>query len=341
MKSPFQTLFRRRSTQTERYLAVLILSYVAIVSFRNPRFASLETVFDIFHEGAPTMIMAVGVLLVLISGGVDVSFPVVAITSAYISIKAMWALGLDTIAFLIPVSMIIGTLLGFINALLIHYLRLPTLIVTLGTMSLYRGLMAVLLGTSQYPVATMPRSLINFGLTRIITIEGQANDYGLSLFFPIIVAVLALTWLLLHHTLIGREVYAMGSDPEAASRIGINMLRTRMFVYGYTGAMAGLAGLIYYAAMQNVDPVALSGFELMVIAAVVIGGAKLTGGEGTLLGTLLGVLLFQLFQSTLVQLGLASTWSSFFFGAVLLVSLTVIYVRQRRADQQNLVFRVV
>ncbi len=341
MKSPFRALFNRPSTQTERYLSILILIYVTIVSFRNPRFASLETVFDIIHEGVPTMIMAVGVLMVLVSGGVDVSFPVVGITSAYIAIKAMWAIGVDSIAFLIPVAMLIGTLLGIINALLIHYLRLPTLIVTLGTMSVYRGSMAVLLGTSQYPVATMPTSLVEFGLTNLVSFEGQSNSYGLSIFFPIVVAVLALTWFLLNHTLIGRQVYAMGSDPEAASRIGINMLVTRIFIYGYTGAMAGLAGVVYFAAMQNVDPVALSGFELMVIAAVVIGGAKLTGGEGTLLGTLLGVLLFQLFQSTLVQLGLASTWSSFFFGAVLLVSLTMIYVRQRRTDQRNLVFRVV
>ena len=329
MKSPFRALFNRPSTQTERYLSILILIYVTIVSFRNPRFASLETVFDIIHEGVPTMIMAVGVLMVLVSGGVDVSFPVVGITSAYIAIKAMWAIGVDSIAFLIPVAM------------LIHYLQLPTLIVTLGTMSVYRGSMAVLLGTSQYPVATMPTSLVEFGLTNLVSFEGQSNSYGLSIFFPIVVAVLALTWFLLNHTLIGRQVYAMGSDPEAASRIGINMLVTRIFIYGYTGAMAGLAGVVYFAAMQNVDPVALSGFELMVIAAVVIGGAKLTGGEGTLLGTLLGVLLFQLFQSTLVQLGLASTWSSFFFGAVLLVSLTMIYVRQRRTDQRNLVFRVV
>lgn len=340
MTSPFRTVFQRRSTTVERYLTALIVAYAAIVTFQNPRFASLETVFDVIHEGSPTMILAVGVVLVLVSGGIDVSFPAVAICSAYISIKLMWAFGLDTMAFMIPVSILVGTILGAINALLIHFLRLPTLIVTLGTMSVYRGLMAVTLGTSQYPVATMPASLAAFGLTDIVTIEGEAGSYGLSIFFPIVVAVIALTWFLLYHTMIGRSVFAMGSDPEAASRIGINMLRTRLFVYGYVGALAGIAGLIYFAAMQNVDPVALSGFELMVIAAVVIGGAKLTGGEGTLLGTVLGVLLFQLFQSTLVQLGLASTWAAFFFGAVLLASLAMIYLRQRRSDQRNLVFRI-
>lgn len=340
MRSPFQAVFRRRSTQVERYLTVLIIAYAAIVTFQNPRFASIETVFDIIHEGAPTMILAIGVLLVLVSGGIDVSFPAVAITSAYISIKLMWAFGLDTMAFMLPASILIGTALGLINAVLIHYLQLPTLIVTLGTMSVYRGLMAVTLGTSQYPVATMPKSLAGFGLTKLLMIEGEGGSYGLSIFFPIVVVLLVLTWFLLYHTMIGRSVFAMGSDAEAASRIGIDMLRTRLFVYGYTGTLAGVAGLIYFAAMQNVDPVALSGFELMVIAAVVIGGAKLTGGEGTLLGTFLGVLLFQLFQSTLVQLGLASTWASFFFGAVLLVSLAMIYIRQRRADQRNLVFRV-
>ncbi|HML51581.1 MAG TPA: ABC transporter permease [Propionicimonas sp.] len=340
MKSPFRAVFHRRSTPVERYLTLLIIGYAILVTSQNPRFFSLETVFDLVHEGAPTMILAVGVLLVLVSGGIDVSFPVVAITSAYMSIKLMWAFGLDTMAFMLPVSILFGTILGLINALLIHFLRLPTLIVTLGTMAVYRGLMAVLLGTSQYPVAQMPKSLAEFGLLDIVSVTRPEGVYGLSIFLPIVAAVMALTWFLLYHTMIGRSVFAMGSDPEAASRIGVNILRTRLFVYGYTGALAGLAGLIYYAAVQNVDPVALSGFELMVIAAVVIGGAKLTGGEGTILGTFLGVLLFQLFQTTLVQLGLASTWASFFFGAVLLASLAMIYIRQRRADQRNLVFRV-
>ncbi len=338
MKSPFAAIFKRPSTTVERYLIVLIIAYSALVSFRNPRFASFETIFDIAHEGTPTMILAVGVLMVLISGGIDVSFPVVAIVSAYVSIKIMWAVGLDSMLFLFPVSILIGIVLGSINALLIHYLQLPTFIVTLGTMSVYRGLMAVTLGTSQYPVATMPKSLSEFGLADVITIESESGIYGLSWFLPIAILLITLTWYLLYHTMIGRSVFAIGSDAEAASRIGVNMLRTRLFVYGYVGALAGVAGLIYFSAMQNVDPVALSGFEMLVIAAVVIGGAKLTGGEGTILGTVLGVLLFQLFQSTLVQLGLASTWTAFFFGAVLLASLSMIYVRQRRADRRNLVF---
>lgn len=340
MTSPFRAVFHRRSTQVERYVTLLIIGYAILVSSQNPRFASLETVFDLVHEGSPTMILAIGVLLVLVSGGIDVSFPVVAITSAYMSIKLMWVFGLDTMAFMMPVAILFGTILGLINALLIHFLRLPTLIVTLGTMAVYRGLMAVLLGTSQYPVAQMPKSLAAFGQMKILTLQSESGVYGLSIFLLIVVGLIALTWFLLYHTMIGRSVFAMGSDPEAASRIGINMLLTRLFVYGYTGALAGIAGLVYYAAVQNVDPVALSGFELMVIAAVVIGGAKLTGGEGTILGTILGVLLFQLFQTTLVQLGLASTWASFFFGAVLLASLAMIYIRQRRADQRNLVFRV-
>ncbi|MDR1237658.1 MAG: ABC transporter permease [Propionibacteriaceae bacterium] len=340
MKSPFRSVFGRRSTQVERYLTVLIIVYSAVVGFQNPRFLSLETVFDIVHEGAPTMILAIGVLLVLISGGIDVSFPVVAICSAYVSIKLMWAFGLDALWFMIPVSIVIGLLLGLINALLIHFLKLPTLIVTLGTMSVYRGFMAITLGTSQYPVATMPKSLAEFGLANIVSVEGEGSSYGLSVFFPIVVVIFIVTWFILYHTMLGRAVFALGSDEEAASRIGVNLLRTRLFVYGYTGAIAGMAGLMYFAAMQNVDPVALQGFELMVIAAVVIGGAKLTGGEGTILGTFLGVLLFQLFQSTLVQLGLASTWASFFFGAVLLFSLAMIYYRQRKSDQRNLVFRI-
>ena len=340
MRAPFKRIFGRESTQTERYLTILIIVYSLVVTFRNPPFFSFETVFDLIHEGAPTMIMAIGVLIVLVSGGIDVSFPAVATCSGYIAMKVMWALGLDSVLFMAVVAVLIGLALGTINALLIHLLRLPTLIVTLGTQSVYRGLMAAVLGTTMYPFAIMPPSLANFGTMNLFSVTSASHTYGLSIFFPILIVIFVITWFMLYHTMPGRAIFAIGSDAEAASRIGINLLRTRLLVYGYAGALAGLAGVLYFAAMQNVNPVALQGFELMVIAAVVIGGAKLTGGEGTLLGTVLGVLLFQLFQSTLVQLGLASTWSSFFFGIVLVISLAVIYYRQRKSDQRNLVFRV-
>ena len=121
-------------------------------------------------------------------------------------------------------------------------------------------------------------------------------------------------------------------------RLGIKVLRTKLFVYSYTGALAGLMGVMYFAELKYVNPTALIGEELVIIAAVVIGGAKLTGGEGTLLGAVLGVIIFRLFDTTLVFLGLSSSWNDLFFGTVLLISLGVMYRRQRISDRKNLVF---
>jgi simple sugar transport system permease protein len=157
--------------------------------------------------------------------------------------------------------------------------------------------------------------------------------------FVIVVAVLAvLTWFLLYRTRIGRAVYALGSNAESASRIGMSLLKIQLFVYMYVGALAGVAGIVYFSNLSYINPAALIGTELAVIAAVVIGGAKLTGGEGTILGTLLGVILWQLFQNTLVHLGFDSSFNDLFFGAVLVLILGFIYSRQRKANKQALVF---
>lgn len=336
--TPFKAVMNRRATGMEKYLGAIIVAYIVIVSIKNPLFLSFETLFDMIYSGSGIMLLALGVLVVLVSGGIDVSFTAVAVVSGYISVKTMLALGVDSILVALAVAVVVGILLGAINALLIHYLKLSTLIVTLGTMSVYHGLMAVLLGTKSYSVGEMPASLVDFGSSFVLTISTDSGVYGLTAFLPIVLAVAVLTWFLLYRTMLGRSVFAVGSSEESAERLGINILRTKLFVYCYTGALAGMMGIMYFAELKYVNPTSLIGEELFIIAAVVIGGAKLTGGEGTILGAFLGVVIFRLFGSTLVFLGLSSSWNDLFFGAVLLVSLGVMYRRQRLSDRKNLVF---
>jgi simple sugar transport system permease protein len=153
---------------------------------------------------------------------------------------------------------------------------------------------------------------------------------------------MALTWFLLYRTRIGRSVFAVGSNEESASRIGINIFATRLFIYSYVGMLSALMGVMYWSRLYYINPDILYGFiELSIIAAVVIGGAKLTGGEGTILGALLGLIVYQLFTNTLVYLGLSPSWSQLFFGSVLIGMLMVIYYRQRQANKKALVFSTV
>lgn len=334
----FKKVFHRRPTTMEKYLSVIILLYIVVVGVKNPLFFNIETVFDMVRGGTGTLVLAMGVLVVLVSGGIDVSFTAVAIVSGYSTVLMMNKWGLDYLWFALIVSVLIGMILGSINGFLVNHLNIPTLIVTLGTMSVYWGLMAVILGTKDMTASEMPQSLVRFGTNDLYTFPGRTPGTGLSLFIIPAVLVMILTWFILQRTVLGRSIYALGSSEESALRLGINVYWVKIFVYSFMGALAGLMGIIYFSEIKYVNPTSLVGKELMIIAAVVVGGAKLTGGEGTILGTFLGVLLLQLFQTTLVFLGLGSAWNDFFFGGVLVISLSVMYLRQRRLDRKNLVF---
>jgi simple sugar transport system permease protein len=339
--SPFQAVMHRRATTMEKYLTAIIVVYIAVVSIKNPLFFTPETLFDMLRSGSGTMLLALGVLMVLVSGGIDVSFPAVAVVSSYLAVVTLDRTGIDNIWFAFAISIAIGTVLGIVNALLITLLRLPTLIVTLGTASVYHGLMAVLVGTDDFTTGEMPRSMLAFGdasLMKVVDAE-TGQSYSLTVFILFTVAAMIGVYFVLYRTMLGRSILAIGSNEESASRLGINIVRTKLFIYAAVGALAGLMGVILFSELKNVNPTAtLIGDELMVIAAVVIGGTKLTGGEGTILGAFLGVVMIQLFQQTLVLLGLSTLWSDVFFGTVLLSSLAVMYRRQRIADRRNLVF---
>lgn len=325
-------------TATEKFLLGIIVVYIAVVALKNPAFLSPETAFDLLRSGAGVMILALGVLVILISGGIDVSFTAIAIVAGYSSVLLSKSSGIDNLLFLMVTAVVIGSLLGSINAIIIHVYKLPTLIVTLGTASVFHGAMALMLGMKTYTRADVPQSILDFGAGRLLTVQLESSQYGLSLFIPVVIGVIVLTWFLLYRTMIGRAVFALGSNEESASRIGISLLRTRLFIYMYAGALSGLMGIIYFSSLAYVNPAALVGTELAVIAAVVIGGAKLMGGEGTILGTILGVVVWQLFQNTLVFLGLGAQYNELFFGSVLIILLGVIYYRQRQVNKRSLVF---
>lgn len=337
-RSPFSMLFNRPMTSMEKMLTAIIAVYIIAVTIRSPQFLAPGTFFDLFRSGSGFMILAIGVLIVFVSGGIDVSFAPIAIVSGYSSVLLSKALAIDNLFFILIVSIVIGSLLGSINALLIHFYKLPTLIVTLGTASVFHGGMAILLGMKTFTRADVPQSMLEFGSAQLFTFEFGSSRVGLSVFAVVVVAVLALTWFLLYRTLIGRSVFAVGSNEESASRIGMSILVTRLFVYMYVGALAGLVGIMYFSNLAYINPAALVGTELAVIAAVVIGGAKLSGGEGTIFGTVLGVVLWQLFQNTLVHLGFGSSFNDLFFGAALVAILGFIYYRQRQANKRALVF---
>lgn len=306
-------------TRNEALVAAVILAFCALAALSDPNFLSLPTLFDLARAGIVLGIFAVGVLVVLVSGGIDVSFTAIAAFALYTT-----TLGLVTYAPDLPwplafaVAMAIGAALGAINGLLIAGLGLPTLIVTLGTLAIFRGFLLTFVGSRL--ISNLPPGMRDF--SRLTMIRGTTADgafFSLPWAFAFLAGVVVLTWAILHRTSLGRMIFAVGGSEESARRVGIPIRSVKLFVYVYVGAIAGLAGVIHASMARVANPFDLVGLELSVIAAVVLGGARLTGGVGTLTGTLLGVALIVLVSNSLVVVGVPSTWQSVVIGALILL----------------------
>ncbi len=306
-------------SRNETLVALVILAFCAAATLADPAFLSMPTLTDLLRGGIVLGIFAVAALLVLISGGIDVSFTAIAAVSMYST-----AMALNTFAPGVPwgvafaLGMTIGAGLGCINAVFIAGFGLPTLIVTLGTLSMFRGFMLAFIGQKQ--ITTLPSGMREFG--RMMMIRGTNPDgsfYSLPLAFAFLVGAVVLTWVILHRTMLGRQVFAMGGSLESARRVGVNVKGAQFFVYIYVGALAGLAGVIHASMTRVANPFDLVGLELSVIAAVVLGGARLAGGYGTLTGTLLGVALIVLVRNSLIVFGIPSTWQSVAVGVLILI----------------------
>lgn len=329
-----QKLLNRR----ELFLLGIVLIYSIIVTFINPNFLSLQTVFSTLNSSADTIIVALGVLIVLITGDIDISFPATALFGSYVTTKIMIAQGIDNLLFAFALSIFFGIILGLFNGFVVHYLKLPALIITLGTQYFFHGIMTTFIGSETYGAGVMPSAITEFSSKQLFTIDIQFGTTGLSYFMvPVAIAIL-LTWFILYKTKLGRGIFALGNSEEAARRVGFNPLLIKLFVYGFLGALAGTMGIVYIADVNAVYPNALIGTELMVIAAVVLGGAKFAGGRGTIIGVLLGVFIINLLNNTLIFIGLSSSWNNLFVGSLIVISVVITSYQERVENRKNLVF---
>jgi simple sugar transport system permease protein len=306
-------------TRNETLVALVIVAFCVLAAASSPGFLTIATLTDLLRGGIVLGIFAVGALIVLISGGIDVSFTAVAAFTMYVT-----AMVLNAVMPWMPwwaallMGMAVGATLGAINGFLIAVMGLPTLIVTLGTLSIFRGFMLTFIGQKQ--ITTLPPGMREFG--RMMIVRGENADgsfYSLHAAFLATVGAIVVTWFILHRTLLGRQIFAIGGSLESARRIGINVRGVQFFVYVYVGMLAGLAGIIHSSMARVANPFDLVGLELSVIAAVVLGGARLAGGHGTLTGTVLGVALIVLVRNSLIVLGIPATWQSVAIGVLILI----------------------
>ncbi len=308
----FGALFRHR----EAGIAIMLVLFAIVVGIIQPRFLSLDTLRIVMLAVPLIMVAAMGQMMVLVARHVDLSigsvlgFSAIVAGMAFRDIPEMpWWLG-----FVIAIS--VGALLGLANGAVVTIFRLPSIIVTLGTLSLYRGVLFLISDARQVDPQYIPRPLIEMSQTSPL--------FGIPWIVIIALGIAFATYLFLDHTRIGRQIYAIGSNPSAAPLRGIRVVPVTLLVFTLSGALSGLAGVMYASRFGYVNPsITGVGFEFTVIAAVVIGGVSINGGVGTVLGTVLGVILLGAVSVALPILGVSAFWQDAIFGAVIIVALII------------------
>lgn len=308
-----------RSYPTEARLLLVLLAICAFLSVTTDSFLTLVNFTSLLNNSAVNLIWAVGLLVVLIAGGIDISFAVAASVVQYVAVYVFAAIGGGNWAIGFVVTAGLGIGLGVINATLIHYFRIITIVVTIATFNAFFGLLMY------FSKGRFLYDLPDWWVDRIIIFERQiANGAWAELTLPVAVMVVCMlaTWALINRTTTGRQLFAFGDSPEGARRVGINVALMQFIAFGWMGMMAGIGGLMQVNIVQEVVPNALIGRELDVLAAVVLGGARLGGGRGSVLGCFLGVMLIAVTQNGLNLLGVSPFAFKMVVGAIILFAIS-------------------
>ena len=308
-----------RDNPTEVRLLIVLSLICAGLGLTTDSFLTAPNLSSLLNNSAVNVIWAVGLLVVLVAGGIDISFAVAASVVQYLAVYVFQAIGGGNWPVGFLVAALLGAGLGFINAGLIHYFRIISIVVTIATFNAFFGLLMFF--TSGRFIYDLP----SWWIARIFLWERQMASGAwaeLTLTFGVMLACMAATWTLLRHTTTGRQLYAFGDNPEGARRLGISPAAMQFIAFGWCGAMAGIAGLAQVNITREVVPNALYGRELDVLAAVVLGGARLGGGRGSVLGCVLGVLLVAVTQNGLNLLGVSPYAFKMLIGAIILIAIS-------------------
>lgn len=325
-------LLTRRPELVSLGILVAICVAVAVI---NPAFLSATSLIDMGRASVVTGLFALGVFAILAAGGIDVSFTAIAALTMYsLTLFTLQVAPELPMVVIIVAAMLGGALLGALNGFLVHGLRVAALIVTIGTQYLFRGILLAFIGTVW--LMELPPQMVAFGkaaLWEVTTANGATVT--LPMYFLIFPAAALVTWLLFNRTLMGRAIFATGGNPQVAARLGYDQRIVHVFVFAYAGGLAGLAGIVHVCANRMANPFDLVGTEIAVIAAVVLGGARITGGTGSVFGTVLGVVLITVVNNVLVLVGIPSTWQRVVVGAFILLAAAFFVTRRRKLQSRT------
>jgi rhamnose transport system permease protein len=300
--------------QRETILALMIVVLVGLVGLRAPVFLTGASLANLLTDSTLLIMLALTQMLVIVTRGIDLSVASnLALSGMVAAMLASHYPGLPLTAVVLA-AMLVGLALGLVNGWLIGYLQLPPIVITLGTMSVYRGLVFVISGGAWVSAHQMPAGFVAFPLTRVL---------GLPHLVWIAIAALLAMAFVARHTRFGRDLYAIGNAPQCAGYIGIPTNRRLLWTYGLSGLVAGLCGYLWVARYAVAYTEIAYGFEFTVIAACVIGGVSIAGGVGSVAGAMLGALFLSVIGNALPVLQVSPFWQSALTGLVILVAVLV------------------
>lgn len=311
----------------QKFLAIgtLFILYVFFSLFGN-NFFSTATLINVLNSSYYIGFLAVGVTFVIITGGIDLSIGTVMMCAALIGGVAynVWHW---PIAVALVLVVIVATLFGLLNGFMVAKLKLPPFIATLGTMMVSMGFGAIIsrVMTMRYPTVTDPDGWFKFVFYK--------TQHGFPIGAVWLGAFFVLAFIILNKTRIGRYTFAIGSNEEATRLSGVKVDRWKMIVYVISGFFAGLGAIVYASAYTSIIPGTGSGIELLAIAGVVMGGTSLSGGIGTVSGTLIGVYIMSVLKQGLMSMNLQGQWQTFFTGLVVIGAVLLDNYRNKKANQ--------
>ena len=307
--------------------AIICIGLIS-VGFANPLFITPSSISDVLTDTSILIILALSQMIVILIRAIDLS------VASNLALSGMLISLLSTVYpelpvyYFIALSCIIGTILGVLNGVSIAILKVPFIVTTLGTMSIYRGLIYFVSDGKQVYSSEFSENflaLIHF------------KFLSLSFLFWIAVAVFIIIYILLNHTRFGRNLYSLGGNPDAAKYIGINENKYIILAYSISGLFAGLCGYLWVARYSVASTQIAIGFELTVISACVVGGISVMGGVGTVLGCLLGALLIGLIRNALPAVDISQFWQLAISGAIILLAIIINTKTEQRKEKTVMV----
>ena len=287
-----------------------LILFSAVVAMINPRFLSVANILNVFRQSSINAVIAIGMTFVILTGGIDLSVgSILALSSALTA--GLIAAGIP-VPFAILLAVCMGGIFGMLNGLLVAYGKLAPFIVTLASMTIFRG--ATLVFTNGNPLTQ--------GLSDSFLFQFLGQGYVVGIPFPVILMFLVflILYVVLHKTAFGKSVYALGGNEKAAYISGVKLNKVKIIIYTISGIMASISGLIITSRLSSAQPTAGTSYEMDAIAAVVLGGTSLSGGKGRILGTLIGALIIGVLNNGLNIIGVSAFWQQVVKGVVILIA---------------------